>query len=249
MGSNQIGCPVELQIGLDCRPSGPGCGHTNRPVPCQCVRQATWCNRAAFGTVSPLAPIVGDRLNDHLALAEGTGAEKWVVPSDYLFIYNDRAHYEADAFGWGLRRQHGFKWDELEAQAFREYDPVFSRDLGFAVRLDKECDFIGRQACAERKANPAFNKRLVQILLRDPDPLMVHGEIVRRNGKPVGDVRAASYGHTLGGAVGLALVEGDPVDADYLENGDWSVDIAGRVYPATVSLRPLYDPGMERVRS
>ena len=78
---------------------------------------------------------------------------------------------------------------------------------------------------------------------------MNHGEIVLRNGTPVGDVRAASYGHTLRGAVGLALVEGDPVDADYLDNGDWSVDIAGRTYPATLSLRPLYDPGMERVRS
>lgn len=41
-----------------------------------------------------------------------------------------------------------------------------------------------------------------QVALNDPDPLMYHGEVVYRNGIIVGDVRAASYGHTLGGAVG-----------------------------------------------
>ena len=66
----------------------------------------------------------------------------------------------------------------------------------------------------------------------------------------VGEVRAASYGHTLGGAVGLAFVHGDPAaDKAFLESGEWEVDIAGRRYPLAVSLRPMYDPGMERVRA
>ena len=66
----------------------------------------------------------------------------------------------------------------------------------------------------------------------------------------MGDVRAGSYGHTLGGAVGLAMVEADqPVDAAYLEGAKWEVDIAGRLYPAVVSLEPMYDPRMERIRS
>lgn len=82
-----------------------------------------------------LAPIVGDSLQDHLALADGTGAEKWIEPSDYIFAYNDRAHFEGDAFGWGLRRKHGFEWDELEGQEFRDYDSVYASDLGFAARL------------------------------------------------------------------------------------------------------------------
>ena len=38
--------------------------------------------------------IVGDSLADHQALATGTGAEKWLSESDYLFLYNDRAHFE-----------------------------------------------------------------------------------------------------------------------------------------------------------
>lgn len=82
-----------------------------------------------------LTPIIGDSLNDHKALAEGTGAEKWLVPSDYLFLYRDRAHFEGDAFGWGIRRKHGFRWGELEGQALHDYDPIFSRDISFATRL------------------------------------------------------------------------------------------------------------------
>ena len=105
------------------------------------------------------------------------------------------------------------------------------------------------QACIERQAGGAFTQRLVQILLQDPEPQLIHQEIVLRDGAPVGEVRAGSYGHTLGGAVGLAMIHGDPVDAGYLEQGRWEVDIAGRIYPAEVSLRPLYDPGMKRVRA
>ncbi|HFQ15263.1 MAG TPA: FAD-binding oxidoreductase, partial [Rhodobacteraceae bacterium] len=82
-----------------------------------------------------LAGVVADSLADHQALATGTGAEKWLVPSDYLYLYKNRAAFEADAFGWAIRHDHGFRWDELEGMAFRSYDPVFSPDLGFAVRM------------------------------------------------------------------------------------------------------------------
>jgi 4-methylaminobutanoate oxidase (formaldehyde-forming) len=92
-------------------------------------------------------------------------------------------------------------------------------------------------------------RRLVQVLVTDPEPLMFHAEIVRRDGQPVGYIRSASYGHTLGGAVGLAMIEpGVPVDERYLGSGAWQVEIAGRLYPARVSLRPLYDPAMLRIK-
>ncbi|MEM6595676.1 MAG: FAD-dependent oxidoreductase, partial [Pseudomonadota bacterium] len=38
-----------------------------------------------------VAGIVGDSLADHQALAEGTGAERWITPCDYVYVYNDRA--------------------------------------------------------------------------------------------------------------------------------------------------------------
>ncbi len=79
--------------------------------------------------------IIGDSLADHQALAAGTGAERWVVPSDYLFLYRDRAHYDGDALGWAIRKEHGFHWDVLEGQDWRDYDPAFGPDIGLAARV------------------------------------------------------------------------------------------------------------------
>ena len=95
-----------------------------------------------------------------------------------------------------------------------------------------------------------LRKRLVQVLLSDPEPLLFHAEIVHRDGKPVGYVRAGSYGHTLGGAVGLAMIESDqPIDKAWLDAGRWTVDVAGRTVPARVSLQPLYDPSMAKIKA
>ncbi len=129
-------------------------------------------------------------------------------------------------------------------------DDAFETGLGFVVDLSKP-DFIGKAFCVEKKAQgPAYNRRLLQVLVKDPGPLLYHAEVVHRNNKAVGYVRAASYGHTLGGAVGLAMIDaGEPINKAYIENGRWEVDIAGTRYPAEVSLRPMYDPKMERIKA
>jgi heterotetrameric sarcosine oxidase gamma subunit len=129
-------------------------------------------------------------------------------------------------------------------------DTVLEAGLGFAVALDKPGGFIGRDAVAAQKSAGPLTRRLVQVLLTDPEPLMFHAEIVRRDGAEVGYIRAASYGWTLGGAVGLAMVDsgGPAVDQAWLNGGEWTVQIGDRVVPAQVSLRPLYDPGNERIR-
>jgi 4-methylaminobutanoate oxidase (formaldehyde-forming) len=129
-------------------------------------------------------------------------------------------------------------------------DVPYEVGLGFALDLKKPGGFIGKEAVLAHKAAGPLQRRLVQVLVKDPEPLMFHAEIVRRDGVAVGYVRAASYGHTLGGAVGLAMIEPKvTVDEAYLGSGQWQVEIAGRLYPAAVSARPLYDPGMKRIHA
>jgi 4-methylaminobutanoate oxidase (formaldehyde-forming) len=177
------------------------------------------------------------------------------IPSEQAVHVYDRVVEAGRQFGLrhaGLKALASLRMEK----AYRDYghdidnmDDPYSTGLGFAVRLDKECDFIGKQACREYKASGTYPHRLVQILLKDPEPLMFHGEIVLRNGVPVGHLRSASYGHTLGGAVGLAMVRGEPVDTAWLDAGKWEVDVAGKIYPAEVSLKPMYDPGMARIKA
>ena len=141
-------------------------------------------------------------------------------------------------------------------KAYRDYghdidntDSPLEAGLGFALDFGKEDGFIGKEAVLEKKAEGPLKRRLLQVLLLDPEPMMFHAEVVRRNGKAVGYLRAASYGHTLGGAVGLAMIEAEEaIDRAYIEAGVWTVEIANAIYPASVSLRPLYDANMERVR-
>jgi 4-methylaminobutanoate oxidase (formaldehyde-forming) len=127
-------------------------------------------------------------------------------------------------------------------------DSVLEAGLGFAVSYDH--DFVGRAAVEAKKAAGPLDRRLVQVLLSDPQPTLHHAEPVLRDGVPVGYVRAASYGHTLGGAVGLAMVLApEAVDKAWLEGADWQVEVAEKVVPATVSLRPLYDPTNLKIKA
>ncbi|WP_274426409.1 NAD(P)/FAD-dependent oxidoreductase [Chelativorans sp. YIM 93263] len=106
-------------------------------------RLAPWLRRylshctveEASRIASALAAIVGDSLADHQALSDGTGAEKWLKPSDYVFVYDSPAQFKNDAFGWSLRDRHGFSWEELEREALHAYDPSLGARFGFAARL------------------------------------------------------------------------------------------------------------------
>jgi glycine cleavage system aminomethyltransferase T/glycine/D-amino acid oxidase-like deaminating enzyme len=123
-------------------------------------------------------------------------------------------------------------------------------DVGLGFAIAWETDFRGKEALLARREAFPSTQRLVQIRLSDPEPLLYHAEPVLRDGEVVGYVRAASYGWTLGGAVGLAFVTADEkVTKDWLDEGSWQVDIAGERYDAEVSLRPMYDPTSARVRA
>jgi 4-methylaminobutanoate oxidase (formaldehyde-forming) len=165
---------------------------------------------------------------------------------------------------WATGQEYGLVHAGLKAlsslrleKAYRDYghdvdntDNSVEAGLGFAVAVDKPGGFVGRDAVLAHRAAGPPSRRLVQVLLLDPEPLMHHAEIVLRDGVAVGYVRAASYGHTLGGAVGLAMVEADqPMTIEWLDAGAWEVDVAGVRFPAAVSLRPMYDPTGARIRS
>jgi glycine cleavage system aminomethyltransferase T/glycine/D-amino acid oxidase-like deaminating enzyme len=127
-------------------------------------------------------------------------------------------------------------------------DGVVEAGLSFAVDMEKPGGFIGFDAVAGQMQTRPPHRRIVQVLVADPEPLMFHGEVVYREDRMVGYIRSASYGFTLGGAVGLAMIEaGEPVNQAYLDGGSWEVEIAGTRYPAVTSTRPLYDPTSLRV--
>lgn len=142
-------------------------------------------------------------------------------------------------------------------KAYRDYggdidntDTPLEVGLGYFVKFDKPGGFIGREALLELKES-GYRYRMPQFLLEDPEPMLYYGEIIYRDGVQVGHIMAGGYGHTLGASVGVGPVEnpGEIVTAEYVKSGTYEIDVAGTRYPAKVSLRPMYDPKLERVRS
>jgi len=128
-------------------------------------------------------------------------------------------------------------------------DTPVEAGLMFACKLDKPGGFIGRDTLLERKADGG-NRRLMQFLLQDPEAFIYHHEPIYRDGEIVGLITTGTYGHTLGGAVGLGMVsipEGGSVED--LTAATYEVLVAGQKVPAQASLRPLYDPKSLRVRT
>jgi 4-methylaminobutanoate oxidase (formaldehyde-forming) len=129
-------------------------------------------------------------------------------------------------------------------------DNPIEAGLGFAVKLDKDGGFIGRDALAAIKAKGTPSTRMLQFLLSDPDPLMYGNELILLDGVEVGYIQVGGYGHSLGGAVGIGFATLDrPISAEIVNTGHWQIDIAGVKTDATASLKPLYDPSMDKVRS
>jgi 4-methylaminobutanoate oxidase (formaldehyde-forming) len=182
------------------------------------------------------------------------GYELYVPAEQAVHVY-DRIVAAGPAYG--LRHAGTKALASLRMEkGYRDYghdidntDSVLEAGLGFALDLDKPGGFLGKEAVLAKKAEGPLRKRLLQILVSDPEPLLFHAEVIRRDGVPVGYVRAASYGFTLGAAVGLAMIEADePIDKAWIDAGEWTVEIADRQWPCTMSLRPLYDPTNEKIK-
>jgi heterotetrameric sarcosine oxidase gamma subunit len=182
------------------------------------------------------------------------GYELYIPAEQAVHVY-DRLVQVGSRFGLrhaGLKALASLRMEK----GYRDYghdidntDSVLEAGLGFAVDLKKPGGFLGKDAVLAKKAAGPLMRRLLQIQVLDPEPMLFHAEVVRRDGAPVGYVRAASYGHTLGGAVGLAMIEArEPLTTAWIDGGRWEVEIAGAVYPAKAALKPLYDPENKKVK-
>ncbi len=135
----------------------------------------------------------------------------------------------------------------------RELTPDFGpveAGLGFACKLRSDISFLGREAVEKTRAEGP-RRRLVSLVAGDPGTMMWGGELVLRDGVPVGQVTSAAWGAALGATAGLAYVRdpaGDPVTPDFVRTGSYQVNVGGEIRAATVSLRPPFDPAGERVR-
>jgi glycine cleavage system aminomethyltransferase T/glycine/D-amino acid oxidase-like deaminating enzyme len=134
-----------------------------------------------------------------------------------------------------------------------DYNPV-EAGLLFACKLKTAIPFLGREAVEKARAEGP-RRRLVSLVLPssdDPAPMIWGGELVLRDGVAVGQVTSGAWGEALGACVGLAYIrhpDGEGVvTPDIALAGEYQVNVGGRLYRATVDLRPPFDPAGDRVK-
>jgi len=178
------------------------------------------------------------------------------VPADFAVgVYEDLMSKGAE-FGVGRGGYYAIESLRLEKgyRAFgRELTPSenpVEAGLLFACKLKTDIPFLGREAVEKAKADGP-RKKLVGFQVDDSGAMLWGGELIRRDGVAAGQVTSAAWGETTGACVGLAYVrtsDGGVVDAEWVKSGSYQVNVGGRLYPISVSLRPLYDPTNERIR-
>ena len=125
-----------------------------------------------------------------------------------------------------------------------QVDP-FEAGIGFTVTKDKEDDFVGKEALAERRAHP--QRKLVGLELAGNEPA-AHGECVHVGRHQVGVVTSGTRSPVLKKNIALCRM-----NIRYAEPGTevevGKLDGFQKRIPATVVPFPFYDPKKERPRS
>jgi 4-methylaminobutanoate oxidase (formaldehyde-forming) len=128
-------------------------------------------------------------------------------------------------------------------------DTPFEAGLGWAVKMRRNADFIGRGAL-EAVAGQPLKKRLAGFTLEDPAAVLVGRETILRNGETVGYLTSGGYGYTVGKSIGFGYVRNaDGVSDDYLTSGSYELVVANERFAARLALAPLYDPENLKVKA
>jgi len=176
------------------------------------------------------------------------------IPTEFVQDVYDRIVAAGTDHGLTHAGYHALNSLRLE-KAYRHWshditdeDSPLEAGLDFVVKFDKAGGFIGREALFAQREQ-GLTRRMVQLRLTDPDPLIYHNEPIWRDGELVGHITSGAYGHQLGGAVGLGYVSCQPdAAAESVLSGQYEVEVACERVPAEVSLRPLYDPDNALIR-
>lgn len=128
-------------------------------------------------------------------------------------------------------------------------DTPFEAGLGWAVKLKKDIDFLGRQAL-ERLGNEPLKRRFAGFTVDDPDIVLLGRETILRDGELVGYLASAGYGYTIDKSIGYGYVRNaDGVSDDFLASGHYELVVAMQRVPAHIHMQPLYDPDSKKVKA
>ena len=103
---------------------------------------AGWTEARVLRTAQALRSLLADAPGRHLALARAAGVEHLIQRTGLLYVWADRAGFEAEALAWRVRAQVGCTWRELDEDALRQLEPALDRRYRFGVITDEGASCI-----------------------------------------------------------------------------------------------------------
>lgn len=118
--------------------------------------------------------------------------------------------------------------------------------LGFAVSWSE--DFLGRDALLKQKQD-GLKRRLLLFEVENARPLLLHDELILRDGETVGLTTSGALGPRTGKALSFGWVDANPGESlNDLRSARYEIQVAGERYPLMPLSRPPYDPDGLRMR-
>jgi len=180
------------------------------------------------------------------------------VPSELATGVWDRLVAEGADHGLRLAGYYAINALRLD-KGYRAFGPELGPDrtpveagLTFTCDLSGDRPFVGREAVERQRAEGPRRRLASFVVVDDPAAVLWGGELLLRDGHPVGQVTSAAPSATLGATVGLTWVwqpDGSPVPRDVLGAGGYEVDVAGTRHPVRLSARAPHDPANSHLRA
>uniref|UniRef100_A0A7N8WVC2 Pyruvate dehydrogenase phosphatase regulatory subunit, mitochondrial n=2 Tax=Mastacembelus armatus TaxID=205130 RepID=A0A7N8WVC2_9TELE len=178
------------------------------------------------------------------------------IPIEYaLHVYNEvmsvgQKYGIRNAGYYALRSLRIEKFFAFWGQDLDTFTTPLECGREFRVKFDKDTDFIGREALLQQRQD-GLSRRFIMLVLEDHDTELDlwpwWGEPIYRNNELAGTTTSSAYSYNLERHVCLGFVSPPPgpggvhtpITPDFINRGDYEVDIAGQRYPAKAKLYPF----------
>lgn len=176
------------------------------------------------------------------------------LPTEYALTVYDALHKAGAEHGLRNAGYRAIETLRLE-KGYRAWSSDIGPDhtpdeagLGWAVKMRSNIPFKGREAVAAQRDSGV--KKILATFTTSGDTILSGRETIYRNGERCGWLSSGGYGHSVGHPIGMGYVRAtQAIERDYVLSGTYELEVASERVPASVTLSPLYDPGMDRVRS
>ncbi len=180
------------------------------------------------------------------------GYELYVSPDQALAVRDLlwEAGREFDIIGAGVGAMRSMRFEKgyrlFGADIYTEHNP-YEAGMGWMVKL-KKGDFVGRNALQKIRADVrenGFSRRLVTLLIDDPNAVVMGNEPVYDGDKVIGQITSGNYGYSVGKYVAFGYVP-----PAYASAGTTlAVEFMNKRFAATVGADAQFDPKNERMKA